>query len=322
MIQAHDVHAARERLRSFLLPTPLESAPGMANVWLKLENANRTHSFKIRGALNALTTRVEQAHISGSALPGVVTASSGNHAQGMACAAALLRASGAALDVRICMSRHAAARKIAGVRRFGIEPTLIGDSYDDAEREALRLSRDDGLTYISPYNHPLVAVGNGTTALEIVEALPQVERVIVPVGGGGLIGGCAVALKAYNPQIEVIGVNAAVSPEMYNAFYGEALPLSADTLADALPGDIEAGSITLELARRCVDQMVLVDEAAIAAAMRWMLTEAGWLAEGGGVVGVAALQAGIVPLDERPTAVIVSGGNVDGAVLRRVLAES
>jgi threonine dehydratase len=143
--------------------------------------------------------------------------------------------------------------------------------------------------------------------------------VIVPVGGGGLISGIALAIKALHPKIEIIGVNPVDAPTMYNAFYDAALPDPEESIADALPGAIEAGSITLALARKCVDRMVLVEESAIREAMRWLLAEQGWLVEGGGAVGVAALQWGLIADDGVPTCVVISGGNVDAAVVRGVL---
>jgi threonine dehydratase len=309
MITLGDVVLARYKLSRYLQPTPLEPTPGLG-VWLKLENANKTHSFKIRGALNALLSLPEEARSRG-----IITASSGNHAQGVAYAAHLL-----GVPAQIVMPAQTARRKVDGVRRWGNPTIIFTDDYDEAERTAIQRGQAENITYISPYNHPHVVAGQGTIALEILEAQPDVARVIVPVGGGGLISGIALALKALKPSVEVIGVNAAVSPDMFNFFYNEQRPLSYNTLADALPGAIEDGSITFELTRRCVDQIVLVDEEAIALAMRWMLAEAGWLAEGGGVVGVAALQSGqIAPLAEGATVVVISGGNVDMEKVRGVL---
>lgn len=311
MIRLEDVALARSRLAHYLSPTPIEPAPGLGrHVWLKLENANKTHSFKVRGALNAMLALPAAAQAKG-----IVAASSGNHAQGVAYAAALL-----GLDARIVMPTGTARRKIAGVARYGGEAILHGEIYDDAEREARRLEREGGFTYISPYNNADVIAGGGTVGLEILDALPEIERVIVPVGGGSLISGIALALKSLKPGIEVTGVNAAASPDMFNLIYKTNHPLSHHTLADALPGDIEAGSLTIELTRRRVDQIVLVDEDAIAEAMRWMLAEQGWLAEGGGVVGIAALQSGAVRAD-RSTAIVVSGGNVDIDVIAAILAQ-
>ncbi len=306
MLKFADIQAAAERLRPHLQPTPLEGYG--ADLWLKLENANRTHSFKVRGALNALLALTDAERAAG-----VITASSGNHAQGIAYAAHLT-----GTRARVLMPIHAPKKKIAGVQRYGADVVLHGAGYAETEIEARRQERADGLIYVSPYNDVKVAAGNGTVGLEIVEALPRVERVIVPVGGGGLISGIATAVKGLRPTVEVIGVNAAVSPDMYNLFYNTDLPVTYDTLADALPGDIEAGSLTVPVTQALVDQMVLVSEAEIAAAMRWLITEAGWLVEGGGAVGLAALLAGVIPRD-KVTAVVISGGNVDLEVIRQVI---
>lgn len=307
MLELADVALARYRLARYLQPTPLEAAPGLgAEVWLKLENANKTHSFKVRGALNAMLAQREAARARG-----VVTVSSGNHAQGIAYAASLL-----GVKARVMMPTFTAKRKIAGVERFGAEAILYGEDYGEIEREAQRIEREEGLVYISAYNDTDVIAGQGTIGLEIMDALPEVERVIVPVGGGGLISGVGLAIKALKPSVEVIGVNTAVSPDMYNFFYGVHEPLSHESLADALPGEIEAGSLTFDLTRRYVDQIVLVREDSIAAAMRWMIAEQGWLAEGGGVVGVAAL--GEVEAGGK-TVVVISGGNVDAERIAGVL---
>jgi threonine dehydratase len=317
MIGLHAVLSASRRLRPFLPPTPLEIAPPLPSpsaprdLRLKIETVNPTHSFKARGALNAIMTLSPEARARG-----IVVVSSGNHAQGIAWAAAQYPTRAV-----IVMSRHAAPRKIAGVRRLGIEPLLIDGDYDDAERAALALARDEGLTFISPYNHPMVAAGNGTVGLEIMESAPTIRRVIIPVGGGGLIGGSAAAIKGVDSAVEMIGVNAAVSPDMYNFFYGEARPLAFDTIADALPGGIEDGSITFDLARRYVDRIVLVDEGALRAAVRWLVESAGWLVEGGGAAGIAALLSGAVTGDV-PTAVVISGANIDGATLREALNDA
>ncbi len=308
MVQLTDITQARNRLASYLQPTPLEAANGLADVWLKLENANRTHSFKVRGALNALLSLTADERERG-----IVTASSGNHAQGIAYAAGLL-----GIEARVLMPTFVAKRKAAGVRRWGAQALLFSDDYGEIEREALRIARDEGLVYVSAYNNANVIAGAGTIGLEIADVLPSIERVIVPVGGGGLISGIAIALKSLKPSVEVIGVNAAVSPDMYNFFYQKHEPLSHDSLADALPGEIEPGSITFDLVPRYVDRIVCVSEAAIAAAMRWMVAEQGWMAEGGGVVGLAALQSGVIARGG-VTAIVISGGNVDADRLAQVL---
>ena len=302
-----DVEAARDRLRPYLTPTPLEDAIGMPGLWLKLENANKTHSFKCRGALNALLTLDAEARARG-----VVAASSGNHAQGVAFAARLL-----GVQARIVMSENASRRKIAGVRRLGIEPILFGETYDEAEAEAHRLCAELGATWLSAYNDPAVIAGGGTAGLEILDQLPGVARIIVPVGGGGLISGIALAVKARKPEVEIVGVNALASPDFYNEFYQLEHALDHETLADALPGAIEDGSITRDLVGQFVDRIVLVSEEDIHRAMQFMLFDQGWVAEGGGVVGLAAVENGSVELD-RPTVAVISGGNVDADILRDI----
>ncbi len=310
MVQASDILQARHRLEGYLRPTPLEAAPGLgANVWLKLENANRTHSFKTRGALNAMLSLSPEARAKG-----IVTASSGNHAQGVAYAAYLLNA-----HAKILMPKHTPNRKVDGARRYGAEVVLFGDTYDETEAEGRRLEKAEGMTFVSAYNDPQVVAGAGTVGLEILDDLTGVERVLVPASGCGLISGVGLAVKNANPQIEVIGVSAQSTPALYNYLNDTHYPQVWDTLAEALSGEIEAGSITFEIVRKVVDRAVLVSEEAIAEAMRWMAFQAGWIVEGGGAVGIAAVLSGAVPMDERPTAIVISGGNVDEATIRRVL---
>ena len=304
-----EIVVAQHRLRAHLRPTPLEAAAELgANVSLKLENANLTHSFKIRGALNAILSLDDKARANG-----IITASSGNHAGAVAYAAHLSGAS-----AQILMPVTTPKKKVSGVRRYGAEAVLYGDNYDQTEAEALRRA-ESGLTWVSPYNDRQVIAGAGTIGVEIVSELPEVERVLVPVGGGGLIAGVATALKEIKPEIEVIGVNADSAPAMYNVFHRTDKPQVWETLAEALSGEIEAGSITVPICKRYLDDMVLVSEERIAAAMRFMIEVQGWVVEGGGAVGVAALLQGAVPRDDRVTAVVVSGGNVDVDRLKRIL---
>ncbi len=309
-VALQDILQARNRLRPYLQPTPLEAAPGLGpDVWLKLEQVNPTHSFKVRGAINAalLLTDDERRR-------GIVTASSGNHAQAVAYAARLF-----GLSATIVMPEHTPQRKVSGTRRYGAGVILHGDFYDHAEQHARDLERREGRTYVSAYNDRRVIAGAGTCGLEIVEQNPAIARVVVPTGGGGLLGGMAMAIRSLIPQAEIIGVNARSAPAMYNAFYGTDHPQVADTLAEALSGAIE-GDRTIRLCQEQVDRIVLVSEAAIAEAMRWLLREQGWLVEGGGAVGVAALLDGQVEADDRPTAVVLTGSNLDDETLRRVLA--
>lgn len=309
MITLQDIKNARERIAPYLYPTPLEIAPDLGNgLYLKLENANLTHSFKIRGALNAALLLDDA-----SKTKGIVTASSGNHAHALAYASQL-----AGVNARILMPKHTPKRKVNGVKRYGAEAVLFGDNYDETEAEALRLG-NEGFTFVSAYSHPNIIAGAGTIGLEILDQLPKVERVVVCVSGGGLISGIAMAIKESNPDIEVIGVNAKSAPSMYNFMYGTNNPEVWETLAEALSGDIEEGSITYDLTRKYVDKIVLVSESQIADAMRFMVDTQGWMVEGGGAVGVASFLGGVLEADSRPTAIIVSGGNVDGDTLRQIL---
>lgn len=247
---------------------------------------------------------------------GIIAASSGNFAMAVAYAAHLCDAS-----ARILMPAATPKTKVSGVRRHGAgaaEAVLFGDNFDQAEAEALRRAQG-GLTWLSPYNDRRVIAGAGTIGVEIVSELPRVERVLVPVGGGGLISGVATALKELSPTVEVIGVSAESTPAMFNVFHDSDRPQVWNTLAEALSGDIEAGSMTVPICRRYVDDVVLVAEDQIASAMRFLVDVQGWVVEGGGAVGVAALLQGLIPRDGKTTAVVVSGGNVDGETLRRVL---
>ncbi len=310
MLRLADIAQARERLAPHLRPTALEAAPGLGErVWLKLENSNPTRSFKVRGALNTML-QLDEAERS----RGIIACSSGNHALGVAWAAQL-----AGLPATLLMPPATSRRKIDGVRRLGSQAELFGMTYDDAEVEARRRQQTQGLTFISPYNDSRVIAGAGTIGLELLDEWRDLARVLVPVSGGGLISGIALALKTLRPALEVIGVCARSAPAMARLIHGCALPQRWDTLAEALSGDVEAGSITIDLVRRHVDDVVLVEEDAIADAMRWLLLEHGQVVEGGGAVTVAALQTNVVEVDERSTALVISGGNVDEATLRRIL---
>lgn len=309
-VTTDDIAAAAARIAPYLTPTPLEPAADADGVWLKLENANLTHSFKIRGALNAMLRLAEQ----GMARDGVIAASSGNHAQALACAARLT-----GVKATILMPRHTPRKKVDGVRRQGGEAVLFGDTYDQAEAEAIRRARASGSIYVSPYNDRDVIAGAGTVGREIAAQLPQVGRVLVCTSGGGLLSGVAIAIKAHNPQAEVIAVCAEHAPAMYNVLTGQQRPQVWDTLAEALSGEIEAGSITIPLTRQHVERAVLVSEAMIAETMRWFVGTQGWLVEGGGAVAVAAVRHGVIAASDVPTVCVVSGGNVDLETVQQVL---
>lgn len=304
-----DVVKAQARLSGLVRHTLLEPAPALgAKVWLKLENLQRTRSFKLRGAAYAV------AGLQGAARTrGVITASAGNHAQGLALAGKLF-----GVRVLAVMPADTPAIKVQHTRERGAQTLLFGENYDAAEAHARHLEKKLGLTFVSAYNDPRVVAGQGTIALEILADLPQVARVLIPVGGGGLVSGVGLALKSVNPDIEVIGLQSTATPAIHNYLQGTSLP-QAPTLAEGLAGEVEAGSVTLDLVRRVMDHIVLVEEEEIREAIRWMLREHGQVTEGAGAVGVAALLTGRVEPDDRPTVAVVSGGNIDYEVLRRLM---
>lgn len=308
-----DIYLAQARLRPYIESTPLVPAgdlPGVrasAGIYLKLENLQRTRSFKVRGALNKLLALSREARARG-----VAAASAGNHAQGVAYGARLLGAT-----ALIVMPQRTPQVKIKATRAYGAEVLLEGASYEEAEARARALAEERGLVYVSPYNDPAVIAGQGTIGLEIIAALPDVAQVLIPVGGGGLAAGVGLALRRLRPDARLLGVSSRATPAMYNRLKGTHLP-QLPTLAEGLAGDIEPGAITVELARQLLDDIVLVEEAHLAAAMVWMLREHGWVIEGSAAVGIAALLSGQVQA-EGLTVAIVSGGNVDFERLHQVI---
>jgi len=304
-----DIYMARARIAGLVRHTPLELSPALgANVHLKLENLQQTGSFKLRGALSRILAMSDE-----EKARGVVTASAGNHAQGVAFGCARV-----GVPAIVVMPEAPPRTKIEATRRYGVDVRLVGQSYDEAEAAARQIKRDSGYVFVSAYNDPFIVAGQGTIALELLEDLPNLSRVLVPVGGGGLVSSFVVALKAVNPAIQVIGVTSRATPALYNHFKGTHLP-QLPSIAEGLAGEVESGAITIDLARRA-DDIVLVEESAIIHAMAWLMEMHHLIVEGSGAVGVAALLSGIVAVGDSPTAVVISGGNLDIDNLRRVLA--
>jgi threonine dehydratase len=280
-----DVHAAHARIRGRLGPTPLVESDGFA---LKLESLQPTGSFKVRGAVAALTALEPRTH--------VVTASAGNHGLAVAWAAEQL-----GLDATIVVAETASPAKIEGIRRFPATLVVRGPDYDAAEQHALSL---DG-RYVSPYNDRDVIAGQGTVALELEAA----ETIVVPIGGGGLAAGIGIASQA-----RLVGVVPEASPAMQEAVRGVMHVGVQPTIADGLAGNIEPGSVTIELCARRVDEIVAVGEDELAAAMRFLVRAHGVVAEGAGAAATAALLAGRIEPRGR-TVALVTGRNVVPAKL-------
>jgi threonine dehydratase len=311
------VFLAMARIAPHVRRTPLERSAALSaecgrEVYLKLECLQRTSSFKLRGALNRLLTLPERTRERG-----IVTCSAGNHGLGVAEAAQLT-----GVAATVVVSEHASPAKVAGLRRTGVELIEHGADYDAAEAFAHELAARRGLTFVSPYNDPAVIAGAGTVALEILLDLPEAGLLVVPVGGGGLASGVGLVAKAIDPAVRVVGAQPAASTAMHAALAaGRLAPVAEEpTLADGLAGNVEPGSITFPLIQQYLDDLILVDEAAIAAAMRAFLDRHHLVVEGAGAVGLAALQRGLLSPADGPTVLIVSGGNVATSVLAEVLA--
>ncbi len=303
-----DVYRAGQRLRGRIQRTPLVESSWLSSlvrgrVHLKLESVNLTGSFKIRGAMNAALALRE-----GAAIPTIVTASAGNHGRGLAFAAEQL-----GLQCVVFTPRSAPDAKKNAIRRHGV--TLHGDceDYDTAERDARAFAAAENAFYLSPYSHPDVIAGAGTIGLELIDALPQFDVAVVPVGGGGLASGVGLALKAAAPRTRVVGVETEASSAFTASLAaGRITAISPRaSLADGLTGNLEPGSITFPLVMQVVDEVVRVSEVEIARAMHGLAEEERLIAEGAGAAATAAVIAGKVSSPGQRVVAIVSGGNVD-----------
>lgn len=314
-VRLADVQEAAAALRDRVHRTPLLRAGALGRMagvelWLKAENLQRTGSFKVRGAFNRIRLLSAEER-----RRGVVAASAGNHAQGVALAAREL-----GVRATVVMPEGAPLIKVESARGYGAEVVLHGADFDQADRYARRLQEERGAVFVHAFDDPAVIAGQGTVGLEIAQQLPDLEAVVVPVGGGGLISGVAVVLKSLLPRVQVIGVQAAAVPALWRS-WREGRPVAvpaARTLADGLACKA-AREGTLRLVQRWVDELVTVQEDEIAAGIVHLLERAKLVAEGAGAAAVAALAFGrAVPRGRRVVAV-VSGGNIDVHVLARVV---
>jgi threonine dehydratase len=319
-----DVNDARRRLGGIALHTPLEPSrelaqlTGAAEVRLKREEVQPTGAFKTRGAHNKVAAVAE-----GRPEAALVTASSGNH--GIAVATAAVRHG---MRLTVLVGRSISPAKLERLRAMETQRVtveLVGDDTDDAEAEARR--RDDAghAIYVPPYNDPDVIAGQATVGVEILEDWPEVDAIVVPIGGAGLISGIGLWAKAVKPGMRLIGVQPEASPPVYaylETGSTEPMPI-APTLADGVAGNVERTSITWDLVKKLVDEIVLVSEDEIADALRWAIGEQHVLAEASGVLGIAALRSAKLPsLADQRVAVVVTGRNIDGDTLRGVMSSA
>jgi threonine dehydratase len=316
MLDAEEVHAARDRVAETARHTPLEyshtfSEMTGADVRLKLETFQRTGAFKIRGATNRIATLPEAEREAG-----IVTASAGNHAQGVALAASRL-----GVDSLVVMPENAPVSKVKATRSYGATVELHGVDYDAAAERAREIEAAEGRYYLHAFDDEMVMAGQGTLGLEVVEDCPGVETVVVPVGGGGLISGIATAVKDHDPDIRVVGVQAEGAASLPQSLErGERVTLdSVDTIADGI-ATRSVGEKTFEVIRERVDEVVTVGEDDIAVALTTLLERGKTLVEGAGAVPLAALLAGAFDYAEGETVVpMLCGGNIDMNTLTTVI---
>ncbi|MBS9476488.1 threonine ammonia-lyase [Ancylobacter radicis] len=308
-----DVAAARTLLAGAVLRTPTLPAPRLsaitgAHVFVKYENLQVTASFKERGALVKLSSlsAAERA-------AGVVAMSAGNHAQAVAYHAARL-----GIRATIVMPKHTPMVKVAATEAHGARVVLHGESVADASVEADRISRDEHLVWVHPYDDAHVIAGQGSIAAEMIEDAPELDAMLVPVGGGGMLSGMAVAARAMRPSLEVVGVETALYPSMWNALHQENLPCEGATLAEGIAVK-QAGTLTREIVSALVSDVVLVDEPTIERAVNLFLTQQKTLSEGAGAAGLAALLADPERYRGRNVGLIVSGGNIDPRIVASIM---
>lgn len=316
-VTLHDVYAARERLRGVVNPTPLQRSRTLerrcaAAVWLKPECLQRTGSFKLRGAYNTIASlsAAERER-------GVITYSSGNHAQGVACAAGLL-----GVRAVVVMPEDAVPAKVAATRGYGAEVVFAGRDSLQRQARALELQQEFGYTVVPPFDHPAIIAGQATVGLEIIEELPDVGVILVPCGGSGLLSGVALAARELRPDVRVIGVEPAGGADAQASLAaGRVVEAeTVDTICDGLRTK-RIGALNFRYVQRYVSAIVTVPDAATLDAMRFLALRAKLVVEPSGAVGVAALLTGAATPLAGPVVVVLSGGNVDQALLARVLMQ-
>ena len=313
MLTLDKIYHASFVLKSVARKTDLIAAPTLcdgSSLYLKTENLQVTGSFKVRGAYYKISqlTEAERAK-------GVIACSAGNHAQGVALAATSM-----GIKSVICMPDGAPIMKVENTKKLGAQVELVKGAYDDAHDRAVQMQEESGMTFIHPYDDELVIAGQGSIGLEILDQLPDVEAVIVPIGGGGLISGVAFAIKSLRPDVKVYGVQAAGAASMERAFHDHKYETldSVNTFADGIAVKTP-GETTYELISKYVDDIVTVSEDEIATAILTLIEKQKLIAEGAGATPVAAALFGKLPIAGKKTVCLVSGGNIDVNILSRVI---
>lgn len=313
MLTLDKIYHAKYILKQVIRETDVIHAPKInpeSNIWLKTENLQITGSFKVRGAYYKMSCLSDE-----EKAKGVIACSAGNHAQGVALAAAKN-----GIKSIICLPDGAPISKVEATKSYGAEVCLVKGVYDDAYQEALRQRDEYGYTFIHPFDDENVIAGQGTIGLELIEQVPDMDAVIVPIGGGGLISGLAFAIKSLNPNIKVYGVQASGAPSMYNAVKdGQIERLeNVSTIADGIAVK-EPGENTFRLVSEYVDEIVTVTDDEISAAILALMEQQKLVTEGAGAVSVAAAMFNKVPVKDKKVVCLLSGGNIDVTILSRVI---
>lgn len=313
MLTLDKIYHASFTLKKYIRPTDLIHAPKIcpdSDIYLKTENLQITGSFKVRGACYKISQLSEA-----EKAKGVIACSAGNHAQGVAMAAAINH-----IKALICLPDGAPISKVEATKAYGAEVCLVEGGYDEAYAKALELQSEKGYTFIHPFDDEFVIAGQGTIGLELLESLPDLEAVIVPIGGGGLISGIAYVLKSLKPDVKVYGVQAWGAPSMEQSIKNKKIcRLSqVSTIADGIAVK-EPGELTFRLCSEFVDEIVTVTEDEISTAILTLIEQQKLIAEGAGAVAVAAAMFGKLPIQGKKTVCIVSGGNIDVTILSRII---
>jgi len=307
------VRAAHDRIRDSIVATPtlhsqtLSKLTG-ANIYLKFENLQFTAAYKERGALNAILLLSQEQRSKG-----VIAASAGNHAQGLSYHGTRL-----GIPVTIVMPVPTPTVKVMQTESVGGKVVLFGETFDDAYKHARQLEAEQGLTFVHPFDDPNVAAGQGTVALEMLDSIPSLDMLVVPIGGGGLLSGMGTAARALKPDIGLIGVQAELYPSMYALLNNLQMPCEGDTLAEGIAVKIP-GAFTSEVIRELVDEIVLVNEAHLETAVSLLLQIEKTVVEGAGAAGLAAVMAHPEKFAGKNVGVVLCGGNIDTRLLANVL---
>lgn len=313
MLTLDKIYHASYVLKEVIRPTDLIRAPDLienSKLYLKTENLQVTGSFKVRGAYYKISQLTDE-----EKAKGVIACSAGNHAQGVA-----LAATKSGINSLICIPDGAPISKVEATKKFGAKVQLVAGSYDDAYEKAKELQQESGATFIHPFDDDMVIAGQGTIGLEILDQKPDLDMVLVPVGGGGLIAGVAYAIKSRNPNIKVYGVQAAGAPSMANAIHHnkiETLP-SANTFQDGIAVKTP-GELTFELCRKYVDDIITVTDDECSAAILTLIERQKMVTEGAGAAAFAAALFNKVPIEGKKVCCLLSGGNIDVTILSRVI---